>query len=87
VNTTYCDANTTSCPTGSSISGFLKVSGTFLDLAEQGSTLNNNAVTRILQYAIAPGPGKLPADNNAIYVLITDDHQSVWGPDQLLRLS
>ena len=83
VNTTYCDTNTTTCPgSGTSISGLLAypidLSHLFLDPGSQGASIGSNAIPRILQNAIKP-TGSLPADNGAIYVLITAPTVKVSG--------
>lgn len=78
VNTTYCEAATTTCSgSGTSISGLLSFGGSLQDPALQGKTVNNTAVTRILQYALTTGG--LPQNDGAIYVLITDPTIKVSG--------
>ena len=78
VNTTYCEAPTTTCSgSGTSVSGMLSFDGTLQDPALQGNTVNGHTVTRVLQYALTTGG--LPQNDAAIYVLITDPTIKVPG--------
>jgi hypothetical protein len=80
VNTTYCEAATTTCSgSGTSISGLLSFGSNHIlqDPALQGNNVNNSTVTRILQYALTAGG--LPQNDAAIYVLITDPTIKVPG--------
>ena len=73
VNTTYCEAQTTSCGSGQSpVSGVLdyptNLSHTFSDPGSQGMQLNSSNITKVIQHAFQSG---LPAIDDAMYILIT----------------
>ena len=81
VNSSYCEASVTDCPPpgphSTSISGVLGYVKSINMSPSQGASLNNGAVSRILQSALTTGG--LPADDSAIYVLITDPTVQVTG--------
>ena len=90
VNSSYCEASVTNCPApgrqSTSISGVLNCVNSIQMTPSQGSSVNTTAVTKILQTALTTGG--LPADNTAIYALITDPTIKVTGfPEPFLRLS
>jgi hypothetical protein len=81
VNSSYCEAYVTNCPApgpySTSISGVLKYVKSIEITPSQGSAVNSTAVIRILQSVLTTGD--LPADDAAIYVLITDPTIKVTG--------
>jgi len=85
VNSTYCNVNTTACPgSGTSISNLLgfQVDTThiFYDSGSQGTMVKSSTLQKILQHALDPAVAThLPADNNAMYIVMTDPTMKVPG--------
>jgi hypothetical protein len=82
VNATYCNFSTTSCPgSGTSISGSLAYDSShiFFDSGSQGASLGNASIPKVLQNALTASSGHLPADDSAVYILITAPDVKVSG--------
>lgn len=81
VNTTYCNASTTTCastPGATSVSGALSfsTSNIFDDPGSQGAQINSNGLIRILQYAFQHS---FPIADNGMYFVITAPDVKVGG--------
>jgi len=73
VNKTYCNVNTTTCPDGAtSVSGKLSydLGHIYYDSGSQGNALKSSDIRKIVESALT-GPGHLPTDDSAVYIVIT----------------
>jgi len=73
VNQTYCNVNTTTCPDGgTSVSGKLSydLGHIYYDSGSQGNALKSSDIRKIVESALT-GPGHLPTDDSAVYIVIT----------------
>jgi len=81
VNSSYCEASVTACPApgpgSTSVSGLINYVRSLKLPPSLGSSVNSTAVSQILKIALTTGG--LPADDTAIYALITDPTIKVTG--------
>lgn len=81
VNSSYCEASVTNCPSpgnnSKTISGLLNYVESVNMPPTEGTDINNTGISRILKSALATGV--LPVDDTAIYTLITDPTIKVTG--------
>ena len=81
VNQTYCNVNTTTCPDGgTSVSGKLSydLGHIYYDSGSQGNALKSSDIRKIVESALT-GPGHLPTDDSAVYIVITAPTTKVSG--------
>jgi len=85
VNTSYCEQQTTACPTGAvGVSGLVSfpitnksgAANVFPDSGSQGGQLSTKDITKVLSHAFQNG---LTIDEGAIYILITSPAVKVSG--------